>query len=226
MLPFYSQFDAINLHLVVKFLWNIIFQKHQGCICKRINSYKIIWTLTLGMITALCSRSTLGAKISIKHSWFTPTHPSEFQSPSNVWFFKRFPIFRRQTTAQSETQEKLRIELTLGTFFCTNIGLDAKKYLVNLITGNEAVFFLPTGHTPPPQKCFDALFTGKSTKWREKGSPIEQNKKELCVFLRCIKLVFYIMASLPLTKYLFLKSRKKTSDLDLIWLKLDKKPVY
>lgn len=149
MLHFYFQFDAINLHLVVKFLWNIIFQKHQGYICKKINSDKIIWTLALGTITVLCSRSTLGAKISIKHSWFTPTHSLEFQSALNVWFFKRFLIFRRQTTAQSETQEKLRTELILGTFFCTNVGPNAKKYHVNLITVNEAVFFLPTGPTPP-----------------------------------------------------------------------------
>lgn len=171
MLRFYSQFDAINLHLVVKFLWNIIFQKHQGYICKKINGDKIIWTVTLGTITVLCSRSTLGAKISIKHSWFTPTHSLEFQSALNVWFFKRFPISRRQTTAQSEMQEKLRIEFISGTFFCTNVGLNAKKYLVNLITVNEAMFFLPTA--PPPQKkvLMDALFTGKSTKWWEKGSP-------------------------------------------------------
>lgn len=40
---------------------------------------------------------------------------------SKCVIFKRFRIFRRQTTAKSDTQKKLRILLILGTCFSTNI---------------------------------------------------------------------------------------------------------
>lgn len=52
-----------------------------------------------------CSLSTLGAKISIKHCWFTPTHSLEFQSALNVLFLKGF-AFSEDKLLLSQTRRR------------------------------------------------------------------------------------------------------------------------